>query len=153
MKPDLSQLRDIHLPPPVSWWPPAPGWWLLLTVLLVTALVLYWMVRRHRRNAWRRQALQELARLQGSDDATVASQLSILLRRVAISLYPHEEVAALTGKAWLAFLDDTLGEGTPFQTGAGRALLIGPYAATVEIDSPALLSLAESWIKRVKGGK
>lgn len=152
MKPDFSQLYDIHLPPPVSWWPPAPGWWLLLILLLVTALTSYWLVRKHRHNRWRRQALAELAQLQEESEESLVAQLSVLLRRVAISRYPQAEVASLTGEAWLAFLDETLGDGTPFQSGAGRALLAGPYAARVEIDAPALLSLTERWIKRVKGG-
>ena len=28
----LSELRDIHLPDPVSWWPPAPGWWIAVGI-------------------------------------------------------------------------------------------------------------------------
>lgn len=153
MKPDFSQLRDIHMPPPVSWWPPAPGWWLVLALLLITALITYWLVRRHKGNSWRREALAELAHLQGDSEVTMVAQLSVLLRRVAISRYPQAEVASLTGEAWLAFLDETLGEGTPFQSGAGRVLLSGPYATTADVDATALHALAERWIKRVKGGE
>ena len=68
MKPDLSQLRDIHLPPPVSWWPLAPGWWLLLGTLLLLTAIAFWLWRRRRRSNWRREALRELAQLHGSDD-------------------------------------------------------------------------------------
>jgi len=151
MKPDLSQLRDIHLPAPISWWPPAPGWWMLLALLLITIMLGYWLLRRRRQSAWRRQALSELQQLRDSDAATMVAQLSVLLRRVAISRYPQAEVASLTGEAWLAFLDSSLDDGSPFQSGPGRVLLIGPYAAAVDIDTPALLALAERWITRVKG--
>ncbi|MBT3811581.1 MAG: DUF4381 domain-containing protein, partial [Gammaproteobacteria bacterium] len=26
-------LRDIHLPPAISWWPPAIGWWILAVLI------------------------------------------------------------------------------------------------------------------------
>lgn len=151
MKPDLDRLRDIHLPAPISWWPPAPGWWILAVLLLAILFIGYRLIRRRGRNGWRRQALQQLMQLRGSDDSTLVTQLSALLRRVAISRFPQAEVAAITGEAWLVFLDRTLGEGTPFQAGAGRALLSAPYVAAPEVDGPALLALAERWIKRVGG--
>ncbi|MDP7406676.1 MAG: DUF4381 domain-containing protein, partial [SAR324 cluster bacterium] len=28
----LAALRDVHLPPAVSWWPPAPGWWIIFFI-------------------------------------------------------------------------------------------------------------------------
>ena len=140
MKPDLSQLRDIHLPAAVSWWPPAPGWWGVLVLVLIAAGLAYVFYARRRRNLWRAKALAELARLR---------DLSVLLRRVAISRFPRHDVAALTGEAWLAFLDRGLGDTKAFQSGAGRVLLNGPYASKVEVDTASLLALCERWIKQL----
>ena len=39
----LVNLKDIHLPSPVSFWPPAPGWW-ILAVLLISSLFFWWSV-------------------------------------------------------------------------------------------------------------
>ena len=76
-------------------------------------------------------------------------QLSVLLRRVAITRFPRHHVAALTGERWLAFLDSTLGDGSPFQSGSGRALHDGPYARRAEVDVEALLALCERWIRNL----
>ena len=58
----LAQLRDIHLPDPISGWPPGPGWWLLALLLLTVLAVLgTWLWRRRRENAWRREATETLA--------------------------------------------------------------------------------------------
>ena len=38
----LDQLRDIHLPEPISWWPLAPGWWLLIIIALA---LMVWATR------------------------------------------------------------------------------------------------------------
>lgn len=162
MKPALSQLRDIHLPARISWWPPAPGWWLLAAAILLPALALYGLHRHRRRNHWRRFALGELARLrelhesQQSTPRALVSELSILLRRVAVSRFPREETAALSGEEWLAFLDRSLGENAAFQSDAGRLLTTVPYRPEMDID-PASLStlfaLGERWLKKLPGGK
>ena len=161
MNPALAQLRDIHLPPPVSWWPPAPGWWLLAAASSLSALGLYAWWRRRRRDRWRRSALAELARLRGLLESQQAEppglivELSVLLRRAALSRFPREDVASLHGERWLAFLDRSLGEGSPFQAGEGRLLATAPYLpkAAIAVDSmSALFALAEHWLKKLPAG-
>jgi len=147
MKPDFSQLRDFHLPAPVSWWPPAPGWWALLVLALIAAALIYWIYTYRRRNRWREGALKELAQLRDAAPEQVLRELSVLLRRVAISRFPRRDVAAISGEAWLAFLDRSLDSGTAFQNGTGRVLLKGPYVGKADFDTAALIALCERWIK------
>jgi Domain of unknown function (DUF4381) len=149
MNSDLSQLRDIHLPDPISWWPPAIGWWLLLLLLVVLAVAGYWFYSRHQKQQWRRDALVELQRLQQQQlsEKELVTELSILLRRVAITRFPREEVASLTGERWLAFLDQHMKENV-FQS-KGRVLITAPYSATVDADTKELITLCQRWITGV----
>lgn len=149
MNPDLSQLRDIHLPAPISWWPPAVGWWLLLLLLIVLVAVGYWFYLRHQRQQWRRDALAELQRLQQQQLSAkeLVTALSMLLRRVAITCFPREEAASLTGEKWLAFLDQQMKE--PGFQKHGRVLITAPYSATVDADAKELITLCERWITGV----
>ena len=146
-------LRDIHLPEPVSWWPPAPGWWMLLTMLVAAALLSWFLRHRYRRKALQRAVYQALQRIgedyrQSGDAQLLAQQLSILLRRVSLSCYPRQEVAGLTGCAWLSLLDRTL-PGEEFQHGPGRVLIDAPYAVDCRVDGPALLQLCERWLRQL----
>jgi hypothetical protein len=155
MEQALSGLRDIHLPPPVNWWPPAPGWWLLAALLLVLLLLFWrgWRARR-RRLALHREALAELAaiRRQYESDGNrqeLVRRLSRLLRRVAISRFPREEVAGLVGDPWLAFLDRAF-HGNGFLEGPGRILAEGGYRPDAgTFDAEALFELVERWLARV----
>jgi hypothetical protein len=131
--PDPAQLplRDIHLPEPVSWWPPAPGWWLLLAILL-TALgfALGWWLRRRQRRVLR-ELLGELDAIERQhrhrhDTSATVQQLSVLLRRAALSFHPRREVAGLTGPDWLDWLD-RIGRSRTFSTGVGALLDDSPY--------------------------
>lgn len=150
----LSQLRDIHLPEPVGWWPPAPGWWLLAASMIILIVGLWaWFVRRRRRNALYRSALAELESIRrrharSADGEALVADLSQLLRRVAISRYPQQEVASLVGTAWLNWLDRHL-NGQPFELGVGRVLVEAPYRpGHSQVDSGALLALVGNWLER-----
>ncbi|MTW22202.1 DUF4381 domain-containing protein [Allochromatium palmeri] len=149
----LADLRDWHLPDPVSWWPLAPGWWLLAAVVLV-ALVL--VVRRWLRwrdqTALQRAARRELERLgrelaADGDRRRYLAELSRLLRRLALARYPRVQVAGLTGEDWLTFLDATGGDGE-FSDGVGRVLVESAYRSADEsaFDSEQLAALAGRWI-------
>ena len=155
---DTAQLplRDIHLPEPVSWWPPAPGWWLLLGVVLI-AVVFYWYWQRRkmqRKLSAFNLAREELANIRQQfllEDDPVESvrKLSILLRRLSISLFPREEAAGLTGEVWLQFLDQPMTKKV-FTEGKGRLLIDAPYRPTVEkVEVEMLLSLCDEWIDAV----
>ncbi|HOP16406.1 MAG: DUF4381 domain-containing protein [Chromatiaceae bacterium] len=148
----LQGLRGYHLPEGVSWWPPAPGWWLLLGLLLLVAVMLvWWLLRRRRHQAAARQAIGELKRLRAAhrvqqDNAVFIRGLSRLLRRYALKAFP-EQAAALTGEAWLAFLDAHGGNGR-FCAGDGRHLADAPYRPTAEFAPDALADLVHDWILR-----
>ena len=156
MTPAQLPLRDIHLPPPVSWWPPAPGWWLLAALALAALAFALWRRRRGRRGRVKVLARTALDHLEadyraGGDAARLARGLSELLRRVSLSVYPRRTAAGLTGEDWLRFLDQPLGA-PRFSAGPGRGLLTAPYApaARVEaarVEAEALVALCRDWIR------
>jgi hypothetical protein len=141
----LEALRPLHPPTPVGWWPPAPGWWVLAALVLGALGVAWW---HRRRTALRRAALIELRQLERSapDDGRLAIGVNLLLRRVALACFPRRQVAALSGEAWLRFLDTQAG-GTGFSTGPGRVLATAPFAPKSTLERPALLALARQWIR------
>ncbi|MBF0462580.1 MAG: DUF4381 domain-containing protein [Magnetococcales bacterium] len=154
------ELRDIHLPDPISWWPPAPGWWWVLGLLGGMVLLGGLLWRRARRNRLRKTALAELDRLVAAyathqDDHRLTGELSALLRRVCLApLWPAaatvQEVAGLTGVAWLHFLDQTLPD-QPFTQGPGRWLVSLPFQrlspALPEEERTALIALCRVWLQ------
>jgi hypothetical protein len=38
----LQDLRDVHLPDPISWWPPAFGWWMIMGLLIIGGSLIIW---------------------------------------------------------------------------------------------------------------
>lgn len=139
---DLSNLRDLASPPEIPFWPLAPGWWIVVAASLATVAILAAMaVRHHRRNAYRREAL----RLVGGVEA---AQLSALLKRAALARWPRTEVAALSGAAWLAFLDRT-GRMSAFVAGPGQSIEAMAFGAEVPAsDVDAARSAARTWLRR-----
>jgi hypothetical protein len=157
MDPLQIPLKDIHLPAPISWWTPAPGWWLLLVVFLLAMGV--WIWRRSSRErgpshaGLRKEVLQQwqqlrAAQLDGQTDTRGLSELSEFLRRVALAVRPQAEVAALTGEAWLQYLDRFIGS-NEFARGCGRLLIDAPYRPTRPIataDVRPCVDLCERWL-------
>jgi len=158
----LSQLRDIHLPEPVTFWPPAPGWWVLLLLVLIGLLFLY----RHAIAALTQRrklafVLRELDKALESFTESAAfehkrnqagldylADVNILLKRVVLVIFPASTAVHLTGADWLAFLDKE-GKTTAFSEGAGRILGDGVYRRDFDADADALHNLAANWVSTV----
>ena len=136
---DLSNLRDIVVPPEVALWPPAPGWWILLAGGIAIATIFAGMIiARYRHNAYRRAALAAL-------DTAEAGDISTILKRAALAAWPRAEVASLTGADWLAFLDRTA-RSDVFSRGVGRDLEALAFGGTG--DTQAVLAAARNWVRR-----
>lgn len=152
--PDSLPLRDIHLPPAISWWPPAPGWWLLLLGLFLLIVALYTIYQRRQRKQLKKRALFELDELQRQysefeNPKQLLKGLSRLLRKSAILHFPQNNCAGLVGEGWLCFLDQQL-EDQPFSQGPGRLLAEGPYLSQIEqVDTEALLVLCRRWLQQL----
>lgn len=139
MDPEQLPLRELHLPEAIGWWPLAPGWWVLIALaMLGLCYLLYRAFLKWRWNAARRMALKELARVQGEyesglDAVTLATELSELLRRTMLAYARRDEVAGLTGKRWLQWLDRGL-DNQPFTSGSGQVLESLPYRSREQIE-------------------
>ena len=147
---ELENLRDIHSPPPISFWPPAPGWWILATLVFLSVVSAWFFYRWQKKRVLRKTALIELNQLQqslskGQDLSTFSAQISMLLRRLALTQFNRNEVAGLTGRAWLEFLDRT-GQTKNFTQGVGKIIITAPYQATTDIDGQELITIVKDWI-------
>lgn len=161
MQPQAHQLRDIHGLDAIPWWPPAPGWWLVAGLLLLSAWLAWRFLPRvsvpvlaglpWRWDAARR--LRDLRRRVGRQEhQQTASELSELLRRIAMARHGRDACAGLTGTDWLAWLKAQDPQGFDW-TAQAHLLLDLPYAppgyAPAE-QRPWLLMIdaAQNWITR-----
>ncbi|HSC83051.1 MAG TPA: DUF4381 domain-containing protein [Pseudomonas sp.] len=159
----LDQLQPTIAPPPISWWPPAPGWWLLLILLPLLCWGL-WYLRRYlpqRKqlqqleqplDPLRQAALAELARLVRPYDGQHAGpwlqQLNALLKRLSRAHYPQEHSHILSGRAWLAFLDNRCPA-----AGLTRWMILveGTYRSHCSLDDKSINGLNQAvdiWIRK-----
>jgi hypothetical protein len=130
----MDPLRDIRGIDTISWWPLAPGWWLLLAGVLLLILVVILLIRRRRLyplGRWQQDARRRLIelkkRIKREPAKPIASDLSELLRRIAIARCGREMTASLTDEAWLDWLQSNDSSDFPWRE-KGRLLLELPYA-------------------------
>lgn len=103
----LLQLRDIHFPPQNSFL-------FLIGFFLILSLFLRWFWKNFlsyqgRKGRIKKAALKKLAKLikkHQTDESVVflASEISILLKRVALVCFDKKEVSKLYGQAWSDFI-------------------------------------------------
>lgn len=115
----MNELKDIHLPDPVSWWPPAPGWWLLAVIV---ALLTFYAVKQLKkvtsRRKLKRSALAELNRcadehrsrfesgLTPSDnDQLFILQSVTVMRRCLLTVSSNSDLASQSASQFLSALN------------------------------------------------
>jgi hypothetical protein len=150
--PDTARLADIHLPNAIHWFPPAIGWWLVIAVVVLSAIIGIGLWRRNRKQkAYRQEALTELASVaEIASDHQLAQQLNTLLRRVAMQSYSPQQVAALSGDSWAAFLSQD-GLISPTQADKLSNAAYNPSAKLA--DRQTLLAEIRCWLRKHRGGQ
>jgi hypothetical protein len=143
-------IRDIHLPEAISWFPPAIGWWFIAIFVPIMTYFLIALIQRLFQKTAIKDAKKLLKQLQTNDALTPLAkvcELSVLLRRVAVSRDSESNVGGLTGRAWLDYLDSSLKD-APFKNGSGRCLADAPYQKElpIDVDLSALFQLAQTWL-------
>ena len=152
----LANLHPLREPAAIGWWPLAPGWWMLIALgVLALGILCYFLARRYRANAYRRQALAQLQDIQthyhnyGADEGqlqSIASETNSLLKAVALRAFPTQDIASLSGETWLNFLNTTRG-GQSTTSEFPSAFANAAYLADVpELDGESLHRAAKAWI-------
>lgn len=153
----LQNLNAIVLPAPVDWWPLANGWYVVFGIMLIAVSWFgYRSVQRWFANRYRRAALQKLQLLAEDIQSEVnrdssLRQIPILLKRTALSAYPREQVASLSGKDWFGFLNSNI-RNPPFTESSFVTLDKISYTCGElgEIDTHSittLLNASKQWLK------
>ena len=143
MQADLLDIRDLDA---IGWWPLAPGWWLSPGLLLLLLFLLTLWIRHlihYPPGSWRKEAdraLRQLRRTHRQHSAKeTASQLSELLRRVAMARFGRQRQASLSGDEWLHWLQQYDPNHFDWPE-KGEWLLRLPYAPEDQAVDPAQLS-------------
>lgn len=151
--PDLSQLKDIHLPPSISEWPLAYGWW-LVSILLITliAVSVFLYVQYRKQYAVQRAALtlldEEYENYKTHNDSQVfLHQCNQILKRYCLTHYP--EAISLSGQAWSHFLISYCNKAV-FSSDLTAAISEGLYQAHCQYNVDELYRVCAIWLKSNK---
>lgn len=146
----LGDFVEVVSPAAINWLPQTAGWALVGAALL--ALLLRYSRQRLRRwycNRYRREAaarLLQLAQTTARDSWLI--ELNKLLKLTALAAFSREQVARLSGQAWVDFLNQQC-PSTPFSAEHGRLLALGVYqsANLVETTRQDLLAACLNWVR------
>jgi hypothetical protein len=124
----LGDFAEVVSPAAINWWPQTAGWWWVGAALVVVLGRYGWRRLRHwYRNRYRGEAtvrLQQLAATSASDNWLL--EINRLLKLTALAAFSREQVASLSGEAWVSFLNRQCAT-PPFSAQQGQLLALGTY--------------------------
>lgn len=149
----LNELRDIHLPDPVSIWPLAPGWWALIVLVPILYFVIRYIVKQIMMPKYKKLALQVLSNIEtefliSNNAHETCGEISLLIRTALVAKLGNQAVAGLVTEEWLDYLDE-LSKTDCFTKGAGRHLVTAPYAKESDVNIEELLSATKKLLRRL----
>mgnify|MGYP000017630726 CR=1 FL=1 len=150
---DLSQLKDIHLPPAISDFPIAYGWWIsLFMIIAIVVVAIYFFIKQRKKTAIQRSALQVLKQhyedyKQDQDSQCFLQQCNSVLKRYCITHYPH--AVSLSGPNWANFLI-CYSQKTRFSDELISAISEGLYQPQCQYNADDLYKACVSWLKNNK---
>jgi hypothetical protein len=107
----LDQLRDIHLPEPISWWPLAPGWWFVIILVIgIFVWLSLTLVKRNRLNLYRRQAIAKLNMIDQDTAVNSKQKLTTViatLKQAVNTAYPDYHFSSQNLVTFLKFTGST----------------------------------------------
>ncbi|MCM5664113.1 DUF4381 domain-containing protein [Galbibacter mesophilus] len=101
VRPEDLQLKPLYEPADVPFTVETIGWKLLAIFLVLLGLtILYFVIKHHKKNAYRREALKELEQVHS------VSEILVILKIAAMKAFGREQTGALYGESWITFLDE-----------------------------------------------
>ena len=148
----LEGISEISLPDPLPILPLAPAWKYVFIVLAIWLLYLavkktvYWL-----NNRYRKQALEELSAIvKEAPSMRSVSAVGQLLKGTSLYVFNREQIASLTGKAWLEQLNEQAKNNIfdeSSQTLLGNSLYMRGQQAISSSQWQALVEQSITWIK------
>ena len=148
---DLSGLRDIHLPEIPSVWPLPFAFWVILFSIFFFVFTIQWGWRYFHIITAKKYANHEVESLTkrfNGNNYKIASEICLLLRRIALMKFKREDISLLSGKAWRQFLEKTTKKPV-FSGQAGdivENIMFIPADKFRYKDVAALVAAAKEWI-------
>jgi len=151
----LSELSPNHLPDDISVLPQALGWWILLFFIIVSIIAsIYIYIHKIKPNRYRKIALKRLSSMKvqwklQKNNSNFIRNLNRLLKQVALTAYPREDVASLYGDPWITFLDKS-SNSAQFNQKIGTLfgqMLYSKSLCPANEETSQAFDLVELWIK------
>lgn len=109
---EIIKLNPIIEADPILFSMDTLGWKIMfILAILLIIIVTYKFYLKYKRNAYRREAINQIEIIiQGDKNAihVLISQIMFLLKQTALQTYDRKTVASLEGEKWLVFLDSKI---------------------------------------------